>query len=295
MVSLARAKAEKKRAKAATIFAYSRLDAFLVLVTGIQLALILWGLLNFSELSLAGLALFLLAHVLVSVTNYNTAAHNFVHSPFFVSRLLNDLYAALCGITVMLPFTLLRLYHMEHHQYGNDRKDPATGTTKDSTSTYLYGKDGDHEALWRYSFLSQLRDWAAIAATFKTARESKQRARIAAEAAVIAVFWAALFWVNWRFALFYIFVVYLSLVATTAQNYFEHYGAEPGSRKTDSVSCYNPIYNFLWFNNGYHQEHHFRAGVHWTRIKELRSEMLPEDQRRVVHGAHFMNLPWLAR
>jgi len=90
-------------------------------------------------------------------------------------------------------------------------------------------------------------------------------------------------------------VVYLSLVATTAQNYFEHYGATPGSRKTDSVSCYNPIYNFLWFNNGYHQEHHFRAGVHWTRIKELRSEMLPEDQRRVVRGAHFMNLPWLAR
>jgi fatty acid desaturase len=295
LVSLARTMAGKRRAKAGVLFAHSRLDALLVMITGLQLALIIWGLVKFPALSLAGLALFLLAHVLLSVTNYNTAAHNFVHSPFFASRRLNDLYAALCGITVMLPFTLLRIYHMEHHQYGNDPKDPVTGTTRDSTSTYLYGKDGGPEGLWRYSFLSPLRDVIGIAGAFETAMASRERLRIGVETAAIVAFWAALCWLNWKFALYYAVVVYLSLVATTAQNYFEHYGARPGSRKTDSVSCYNPLYNLLWFNNGYHQEHHFRAGVHWAKIKELRKEMAAEEERRVVRGAHFMNLPWLDR
>jgi len=44
LLSLARTKAEKRRAKAASIFAYGRLDA----------SLVLRGLLNFPGLSLAG-------------------------------------------------------------------------------------------------------------------------------------------------------------------------------------------------------------------------------------------------
>ncbi|MGO8865174.1 MAG: hypothetical protein ACLQME_01610 [Alphaproteobacteria bacterium] len=54
MLSLARSKAEKRRAKAASIFACSRLDPCLALVSGIHLALMLRGLLNFPGLSLAG-------------------------------------------------------------------------------------------------------------------------------------------------------------------------------------------------------------------------------------------------
>ena len=66
--------------------------------------------------------------------------------------------------------------------------------------------------------------------------------------------------------------------------------AKPGNRLTDSVSCYGRPYNLLWFNNGYHQEHHFRPQVHWTRVPEVRELMLPTHQRRVVRGAHLLNL-----
>lgn len=64
----------------------------------------------------------------------------------------------------------------------------------------------------------------------------------------------------------------------------------PGDRRTDSVSSYGWFYNLIWFNNGYHQEHHYRPQTHWTRVKALRANMLPDEQRRVVRGAHWFNL-----
>ena len=54
MLLLARTKAEKRRAKAASILACGRLDASLMLVSGIEPALMLRGVLDFPPLSLAG-------------------------------------------------------------------------------------------------------------------------------------------------------------------------------------------------------------------------------------------------
>ena len=32
---------------------------------------------------------------------------------------------------------------------------------------------------------------------------------------------------------------------------------------------YNPAFNWLWLNNGYHAEHHYRPKHHWTKMHEL--------------------------
>jgi fatty acid desaturase len=84
-------------------------------------------------------------------------------------------------------------------------------------------------------------------------------------------------------------VWYGGQVLALAENWLEHHRATPGNRMADSVSCYGRIYNLIWFNNGYHQEHHFRPTVHWTRIVGVRGEMLPDDQRQIVKGAHWFN------
>ena len=60
-------------------------------------------------------------------------------------------------------------------------------------------------------------------------------------------------------------------------------------RKTDSVSGYGRLYNLIWFNNGYHQEHHWRPQVHWTEVPALRAQLPPETSRRVVRAAHWFN------
>ena len=54
---------------------------------------------------------------------------------------------------------------------------------------------------------------------------------------------------------------------------FEHYHASNHrSRLADSVSYYGRWYNILMFNEGYHQEHHLKPHLHWTRRPEVHRE-----------------------
>ena len=65
--------------------------------------------------------------------------------------------------------------------------------------------------------------------------------------------------------------------------YYEHLGANPDEPLAWGVSTYNRLYNLLWMNNGYHAEHHYRPGVHWTRMAALRREI---SDRQKAAGTH---------
>jgi hypothetical protein len=57
------------------------------------------------------------------------------------------------------------------------------------------------------------------------------------------------------------------------------------------VSSYSRIYNLLWFNNGYHAEHHYRPRLHWTRMEALRREISDQQRRagtRVIAPPHAL-------
>jgi len=55
----------------------------------------------------------------------------------------------------------------------------------------------------------------------------------------------------------------LGLMLCSLQGHYEH------ARGT--TSHYGWVYNFLFFNDGYHVEHHHHPGVHWTEIARLRA------------------------
>lgn len=110
------------------------------------------------------------------------------------------------------------------------------------------------------------------------------------ETVALAAFIVILYALNSKGFLFlFLPVWYLGHCSAQAENYLEHHGAIPGSRFTDSVSCYNALYNLIWFNNGYHQEHHYKPQIHWTKIPEVTSMLPPVLERRVVRGAHWFN------
>jgi len=113
---------------------------------------------------------------------------------------------------------------------------------------------------------------------------------------VLVVALAAVAWTSPSFFVqVYIPTWYLGYAAAYAENYFEHYGAQPGNRLTDSVSSYSGWYNWIWFNNGYHQEHHWRPQVHWTQVPHLTPKLPGADARRVLAFSHWFNWPgWTA-
>lgn len=278
------------------LFAHSAWDALLVLLALLEVGLLVLGVAALEPLVarlgpwpaagvLAGLGL---VGVFLNCTNFQCVSHNFLHNPFFTWRPLNRTFGVVNTLGLGVPQCLYRVHHLDHHRHGNDRVDPASGTTRDRSSTWRFGRDGREEPVWRYALLGPFR--TEFGFLYAGARRRDGALQVAAESLALLLFVGGLGLLSWRgLLLFWLPVWYLGEVAAFAENWLEHRGATPGSRLTDSVSCYGRLYNLVWFNNGYHQEHHWRPQVHWTGVPALRAQMLPESQRRVVRLAHWIN------
>lgn len=268
------------------LFKYSKKDILLVIVCLLNVSGFLLAANYYHGLSSVMKVILGVAFVCFYCTNYQCVSHNFIHNNFFTSDKLNFVFSLINSMAMGLPQTLYYQHHMNHHRYNNDK--PAKGNeTKDISSLYRYGKDGKEEGLLTYSFIGFFRiDLVSLAKRNK----GDKRRLFYVELISVLIFWCVLIDINYKFFLmFYLPVWYLGQVAALMENYFEHYGAGVNDRKRDSVSCYNKLYNFLWFNNGYHQEHHFSPTTHWTEIEKVK-DLLPKD-RKIVDGAHFFNFP----
>jgi fatty acid desaturase len=98
--------------------------------------------------------------------------------------------------------------------------------------------------------------------------------------ALIPLSWLGMFLFSWQYLIFFLAFWYLGHCLSYLNGYFEHFGGNPDVPMAWGVSSYHKLYNFVWFNNGFHAEHHFRPRAHWTRMKVLKDQ-ITEDQRRV--------------
>src|SRR4029079_18212057 len=79
------------------------------------------------------------------------------------------------------------------------------------------------------------------------------------ETIVVLSLWLVLtFTLPWFFATVYLPGYVAGLSLCFLQGHFEHAGG--------TTSHYGWLYNWLFFNDGYHVEHHRRPGVHWTDL-----------------------------
>jgi hypothetical protein len=81
------------------------------------------------------------------------------------------------------------------------------------------------------------------------------------EFGVILLLWGTLLALAPRFFLTAYLPGYAAgLLLCSLHGYYEHVRG--------TVSHYGTLYNVLFFNDGYHAEHHARPGTHWTRLRE---------------------------
>jgi fatty acid desaturase len=275
------------------IFRYSPYDALVAGCGLLNVGFLIWTFLAFPTMSwwMVGLSFFFLSWAYC--WNLQCISHNFIHNPFFMNAWLNRAFGVLETLCIGMPHQLYHHYHLNHHAGDNDAKGPE-GTTRDWSSIYRYGQGDAPESFWRYTLLSFFR--VEIMPVIRVCiRHGKAHViQTVVETLVLGAFWIALLVVNWRyFAFFYLPSFYIGWLLSYAEGYLEHYGARPGNPFANSVSSYHWLYNLLWFNNGYHQEHHWDPKMHWTRMRDLSQRIRPQmeaNRTRILRGPHMTGL-----
>jgi hypothetical protein len=169
----------------------------------------------------------------------NTIAHNFIHRPFFRSRVLNVLFALYLSVLLGVPQSLWRDRHLAHHR----------------------------GVCWRLTPTPQL----------------------AAEVLLVLILWGVLATFHARFFLTAYLPGYaLGLGLCWLHGHYEH------SRGT--ISHYGWLYNLLFFNDGYHVEHHARPGAYWTDLpRQLQPDAPTSRWPAVLRWLEALSLEGLER
>ena len=269
------------------LFRRSGWDAVPALLVYVHLGLLVALFLAWPQLSwgerLGGAALYALA----IGWNQDSVAHNFIHNPFFRSRWLNRLTEYALTLENGVPQTMYRYVHMRHHAGNSDRPD-SEGRTIDPISIYRHGADGKAEAMLPYVFMGFWRDDDPFTVAREiAARRPKEGARALREFWVMAAVYAGLLILRWDFVVVLAPFYYLGQSLSFLIAYYEHLGGEPQAPIAAGVSSYEPIYNLLFLNNGYHAEHHYRPQQHWTQMKALRRGIQAEQV-----AAGVRTTPW---
>ncbi len=220
----------------------------------------------------------------------NSISHNFLHNPYFVSKWLNTAFSYLLSVAIGFSQTMYTFVHMRHHS-GNADRPGADGNTIDYLSIYKHGKDGKPENVWKYTFLSFFRDDPKEILDGIAEKRPEHARQAKRELAAMALFYACLGILNWKFIVFLLPFYYLGHCLSYLNGYYEHFGADPDKPIAWGVSTYHKLYNWTWMNNGYHAEHHYRPKQHWTKMRELHLQIAEEQERegtRVIRPPHAL-------
>jgi fatty acid desaturase len=269
------------------VFAYSRLDVIPALAGVAHFAYVLAMFFAFKHLKWWGMLPLGFIYAVSISWNINGVSHNFLHNRFFRSAFLNRCFSIMESLTMGFSQVFYESVHRRHHMGNADLPDES-GKTIDPLSIYQHGHDGEPENPWTYIFLSYFRDDPMeIFRDIKRLSNREAWWGVFEIAAFISLFIAG-FIFNWRFMVFFLPFYYLGHCLSYLNGYYLHYGGNPDVPIAWGVSSYHKLYNWMWFNNGYHAEHHFRPRMHWTEMKGFHEQI--RDQQ-VAAGVYVIEPP----
>lgn len=222
-------------------------DVSVYLLVDNKLAVVAWAI--FSMFPKAGVCAFNHHHQHVSTFHYAWA-----------NRLLEFMYALQTGVSSQAWV----LHHsLGHHLNYLDQKKDESRWARD---------DGSRMGEWEYSWVTTItaypRAWAV------SAKHPRQRQIFVVMGILTALLMAALVAYRPFNGLVQFVLVPVGMLFGTALATYNHHS----NRDTADhfVACNNIIqrfYNVFTGNLGYHTAHHYRPGMHWSKLPELHAEI----------------------
>src|SRR6266403_5910067 len=139
------------------LFAHTRWDAIPALAGFLHLAYFLGLFFLYPRTPLWVMLILGFVYALMVNANINGIGHNFIHNPFFRSKLLNRLFGVIQSVACSHSQTYYDAVHMQHHK-GNADRPNEDGETIDWISIYKHGDEGEAEHPLKYTFLSFFRE-----------------------------------------------------------------------------------------------------------------------------------------
>ena len=195
----------------------------------------------FVALSLVHLGVLLVAGSAVVIAiglwwNANTISHNFIHRPFFRSARANHAFSLGLSLLLGFPQAYWRDRHLRHHAaLSPDLKVRGSMNPMSSPDLTRGSMNLMEPRVFRPGVAAQI-EATAILGLF------------AVMAAIAPRFFLLTYLPGWA----------AGLGLCWLQGHYEH--------ERGTTSHYGRLYNFLFFNDGYHVEHHARPGVHWLDL-----------------------------
>ena len=106
---------------------------------------------------------------------------------------------------------------------------------------------------------------------------------------LVVVSIASLCWFRFMPALFvFLLPMTISLLFTAWVTYDHHAGLDTDDAFEASYNNINRFFNFFTGNLGYHTAHHYRPGVHWSKLPELHERIKHRIPPELMRNARFV-------
>lgn len=212
-------------------------------------------------------------------------AHNHIHQPIFRNSWLNRGLDIILSILVLDPLSNLRCLHIHnHHMYSETAHD------------VMHSKIVPER--WRrlnmltyplYAALNVRRERKFLWGSMPGLVQSKKAELVA----IYAFLLLNMVFAGWHIVLNYYILPSLAarwLLALT--NLVQHDGCDAHDRYNAARNFTHPLFNWFFFNSGFHMAHHLRSGLHWSRLPDFHYQKIvphcrPSLQETDVFSALF--------
>jgi len=242
--------------------------------------------LSWSHLTWLGRVGMLVAGWAVLFWNY-AVLHNHMHVPIAKPAALRWVVSRTLGLACGFPYRGYYLFHFNHHKYSDGPGDWGRHEPGEGALRYLL----------RNTLLPWFWPWDIVGKVWRATKTRAQRLELVMDFVLVDGTLLGLLCWEPALGLSFFAMLLVGQLCIFWLNLAAHFESDSTRRDSLAVTSTSPLYNFFFFNAGYHQAHHFWPQVPWQQLPAATRELAASARVRPTLQTSLspINPLWVAR